>query len=144
MRLWTLHPSLLDRRGLGACWSEGLLAQKVLAGETRGWRHHPQLDRFRSDQALIGAYLREVQEEGTARGYRYRAALIRDQGEPSGKIEATEEQLQAEWRLLLEKVKERDPSWYGQIRGIRPWPHPLFVTRPSASWSMRPARHRGP
>ncbi|WP_245703168.1 pyrimidine dimer DNA glycosylase/endonuclease V [Raineyella antarctica] len=41
MRLWSLHPSLLDRAGLGASWREGLLAQAVLAGRTRGYRNHP-------------------------------------------------------------------------------------------------------
>jgi len=30
MRLWSLSPSYLDRKGLVACWSEGLLAQSVL------------------------------------------------------------------------------------------------------------------
>ena len=30
MRLWSLHPSLLDRQALVACWREALLAQAVL------------------------------------------------------------------------------------------------------------------
>jgi len=46
MRLWTLHPKYLDARGLVALWREVLLAQKVLCGTTRGYRHHPQLRRF--------------------------------------------------------------------------------------------------
>jgi hypothetical protein len=54
MRLWSLHPSLLDRMGLLALWREGLLAQKVLLGlpagalyaqhqavlDSTGWHHH--------------------------------------------------------------------------------------------------------
>ena len=47
MRLWSLDPAHLDRQGLVACWREALLAQAVLAGRTRGYRHHPQLERFR-------------------------------------------------------------------------------------------------
>lgn len=47
MRFWSLHPQYLDTQGLLAAWREGLLAQKVLLGETRGYRHHPQLERFR-------------------------------------------------------------------------------------------------
>ncbi|HWP85543.1 MAG TPA: pyrimidine dimer DNA glycosylase/endonuclease V, partial [Terriglobia bacterium] len=39
MRLWSLHPSLLDSKGLVALWREALLAQKVLRGETKGYRH---------------------------------------------------------------------------------------------------------
>lgn len=43
-----MHPRYLDRQGLTSCWREGLLAQKVLTGTTRGYRNHPQLERFRS------------------------------------------------------------------------------------------------
>ena len=48
MRMWSLHPRHLDRAGLVACWRESLLAQAVLAGRTRGYRNHPQLERFRA------------------------------------------------------------------------------------------------
>ena len=47
MRLWSVRPSLLDRAALVACWREALLAQQVLAGLTRGYTRHPQLERFR-------------------------------------------------------------------------------------------------
>lgn len=60
MRIWSLHPSLLDRRALVACWRETLLAQKVLRGLTRGYTNHPQLIRFRAHpQPLeaVAAYL---------------------------------------------------------------------------------------
>src|SRR5262249_31313629 len=43
MRLWSLHPSLLDARGLVALWRETLLAQKKLEGKTNGYIHNPQL-----------------------------------------------------------------------------------------------------
>ena len=46
MRLWSLHPKYLDSQGLVALWRETLLAQVVLRGQTRGYRNHPQLDRF--------------------------------------------------------------------------------------------------
>ncbi|MGB9092639.1 MAG: pyrimidine dimer DNA glycosylase/endonuclease V, partial [Gallionella sp.] len=79
MRLWSLHPRYLDARGLVALWREGLLAQKVLAGATRGYRHHPQLSRFRDHpdaQGTIAAYLAEVQREAGRRGYRFDAEKI--------------------------------------------------------------------
>lgn len=60
MRIWSLHPCLLDRRALVACWRETLLAQKVLRGLTRGYTNHPQLIRFRAHpQPLeaVAAYL---------------------------------------------------------------------------------------
>lgn len=48
MRVWSVHPRYLDRQGLTAGWREGLLAQKVLTGTTKGYRNHPQLRRFRA------------------------------------------------------------------------------------------------
>ena len=50
MRLWSLHPSYLDSIGLVALWREGLLARKVLLGQTKGYTHHPQLIRFRETE----------------------------------------------------------------------------------------------
>jgi Pyrimidine dimer DNA glycosylase len=55
MRLWSIHPSFWDRQGLVAVWREALLAQKVLQGETKGYRSHPQLQRFRSSGDPLGA-----------------------------------------------------------------------------------------
>ena len=63
MRLWTLHPKYLDAQGLVALWREGLLARAVLRGMTKGYRHHPQLQRFRahaSPRAAINLYLEGV------------------------------------------------------------------------------------
>ncbi len=50
MRLWSLHPKYLDRQGLLAVWREGLLAQKVLQGKTKGYKNHPQLKRFQQQE----------------------------------------------------------------------------------------------
>lgn len=55
MRLWSLHPRYLDRKGHPAAWREGLLAQAVLSGQTRG--------------------------EAARRGCRFDAAKINDGGE---------------------------------------------------------------
>ncbi len=56
MRIWSLHPCLLDRRALVACWRETLLAQKVLRGLTRGYTNHPQLIRFRAHPQPLEAH----------------------------------------------------------------------------------------
>ena len=67
MRLWSLHPRYLDRQGLVALWREGLLARAVLRGETRGYRHHPQLHRFQAHATpvfAIEAYLHHLRETG--------------------------------------------------------------------------------
>ena len=72
MRLWSIHPKYLDCKGLVALWREGLLARNVLAGKTRGYRNHPQLERFRKQKnpkKAINAYLFSVYEESKKRCY---------------------------------------------------------------------------
>ncbi len=133
MRLWSLHPRYLDCRGLVALWREALLAQAVLRGETRGYRRHPQLERFQEQsnpRAAIAAYLRAVHEESLSRGYAFDRSKI---GPSAGgiRITVTDGQLEYEWRHLLGKLRSRSPSVYAKCRGIRmPDPHPLFRVRP--------------
>ena len=143
MRLWTLHPAHLDRRGLVAVWREGLLAQAVLRGRTRGYRHHPQLERFRRCASPVGAvaeYMRAVHAEAVARGYRFDAAKL-SRARDEGSIAVTRGQLQYEWEHLLAKVKSRDPEWalaLGRVK--RPRAHPLFRIVPGdvEGWERPP------
>lgn len=147
MRLWTLHPKYLDPRGLAALWREGLLAQAVLNGQTRGYTRHPQLTRFRetaSPEASVASYLHAVLAEATRRGYRFDAAKIAPAA-PAGAMTATEGQLDFEWAHLERKLRNRAPSWLEEIRPpVRPEPHPLFhiVPGPPAAWEigLRPDR----
>lgn len=70
MRIWSLHPQYLDTKGLVALWRETLLAKHVLEGKTKGYKNHPQLDRFkaRPDPVnAINAYLAEVFHEAERR-----------------------------------------------------------------------------
>ncbi|MDO4919029.1 pyrimidine dimer DNA glycosylase/endonuclease V [Kocuria sp.] len=144
MRLWSVHPSLLDRRALVACWREGLLAQKVLLGETAGYTRHPQLRRFRatSDPVLFAAtYLHGVADEADRRGYRFdRTRLARERATEPLSITVTRGQLRYEFEFLLEKVLARDPEWArSALDGTDPdavAPHPLFVPVPGpvAEW----------
>ena len=80
MRLWTLHPRYLDAKGLVAAWREALLAQKVLSELTTGYRHHPQLIRFRlHPQPLqaMGVFLAGLAEEAEQqRGYHFDTTRI--------------------------------------------------------------------
>lgn len=129
MRLWTLHPMYLDARGLCALWREGLLAKQVLAGLTRGYRHHPQLERFRAlarPAATVDAYLSAVLAEARRRGYRFDETKL--QGERlSQKLPETRGQLLYEWEHLLEKLRRRDPARFHALRHCTlPEPHPLF------------------
>lgn len=129
MRIWTIHPSYLDPRGLVALWREALLAQKVLLGETAGYTRHPQLIRFRDHSdplAMISAYLHGVLAEAEKRGYRFDKTRIG--AVPFyGQVEESEGQLIFEWSHLLVKLKDRSPAFYGEYRGIElPVAHPLF------------------
>ncbi len=129
MRLWSLHPRYLDAKGLVALWREALLAQKVLAGETKGYRHHPQLQRFREQTDASGAiavYLREVQQEAERRGYKFDASKIGPCARHV-KIAVTLGQMQYEMAHLRAKLAVRDAAALRRGEGVHePEPHPLF------------------
>ena len=129
MRLWTLHPKYLDTKGLVALWREALLAQKVLRGATRGYRHHPQLIRFsqtKNPPAALAAVLKSVHEESVQRGYKFNATKI-GRRKFRGRISETRGQLLYEWRHLKRKLKLRDPKRLRELASVKmPVPHPLF------------------
>ena len=129
MRLWSVHPKYLDARGLVALWREGLLAQAVLRGQTRGYRHHPQLLRFRVQPSPVGAiaaYLRVVHAEAARRGYSFAADKL-STARVAGTITVTRGQLTHEWEHLLAKLAVRDPASFQRLATMtRPSPHPLF------------------
>jgi hypothetical protein len=142
MRLWTLHPRYLDPQGLVALWREALLAKAVLRGQTKGYRHHPQLDRFKAQRvprSAINAYLSAVHSESKRRGYSFDASKVGPVRMRSH-IRATSGQLAHEWRHLLRKLRSRSPSNFRRWRKLAsPEPHPLFriVRGPVAQWERR-------
>ena len=145
MRLWTIHPRYLDARGLVALWREALLARAVLRRQTRGYRFHPQLARFRAASnpvTCVNAYLRAVYDEAVTRGYRFDRSKL-GRGAARGRIAATTGQLAYEWAHLKRKLKTRDGRRYRALATIRrPSAHPLFVVRtgPVAVWERPSAR----
>ena len=144
MRLWSLHPSLLDAKGLVALWREGLLARAVLLGRTRGYRHHPQLRRF-SGAAAIDCYLSRVLDEARARGYAFDAAKIRYR-RCGARRPVTRGQLEHEWRHLLRKLAARDPQRRRQALAAGLRVHPCFRAVPGAvePWEVGAASPRRP
>jgi len=139
MRLWSLHPKYLDPQGLVALWREALLARAVLRGATRGYKHHPQLHRFRAHglpKQAISAYLAAVHAEATQRGYSFDRSKV-------GAVRAikpmtvTRGQLELEWSHLLRKLSLRSPAMFERLRHVkRPACHPLLVrvAGPVADW----------
>lgn len=132
MRIWSLHPSLLDAKGLVACWRETLLAQKVLQGLTKGYTNHPQLNRFKASSdplAYICTYLHGLADEADRRGYSFNRSLLIQAPSPQlDPLPVTSGQLDYELAFLQEKVQGRDTAWFTQhlqeLTGREP--HPLF------------------
>jgi Pyrimidine dimer DNA glycosylase len=112
MRLWSLHPEYLDVKGLVAAWREGLLAQKVLAGQTRGYTRHPQLERFIAmpdSLAAISRYLHALVDEADCRGYTFNRSKI---AVPPcrGRMPVPCGQIRYELLFLESKLTVRDPE----------------------------------
>ncbi len=133
MRLWSLHPKYLDSKGLVALWREALLAQKVLQGKTSGYRHHPQLHRFKhsnNPNRLIGAYLLSIYTESLNRGYRFDKSKIITFSK-NQKINVTRSQLYYEFDFLCTKLKKRSPTQYKKIHSLKKIDtNPLFTVIP--------------
>jgi hypothetical protein len=133
VRLWSLHPKYLDRQGLLALWREALLAQKVLQNRTRGYRHHPQLIRWKvqpDPEAAIAAYLRGIHAEAVSRGYAFDQTRIGEKKEV-GQIQCTRGQIDYELGHLKAKLQRRDRQKFLDLgRLSRPQPHPLFSVVP--------------
>lgn len=129
MRIWSLHPKYLDSRGLVALWREGLLAQAVLGGRTKGYVHHPQLVRFREQPSPVGCiarYLNFVHDEAVTRGFRFSADKIGRSRGPC-QLTVTRGQLAFEWNHLLQKLQVRDPMVLAKLESVKqPQAHPLF------------------
>ena len=138
MRLWSLHPKHLDPQGLVALWREGLLARAVLHEQTRGYRNHPQLDRFKAHPhplRAIDAYLAVVQDDATARGYNFDRGKL-GQTHAVDAIDVTHGQLAHERQHLLGKLAVRNPAQQLQWQDAALDVHPLFHPVPGgvAAW----------
>ena len=107
-----------------------MLARKVLLGQTRGYRRHPQLLRFEqtpSPVSYINAYLTEIYHEGVRRGFAYDGSKI-ELCEVNEKIPVTTGQLEYEWGHLKRKLRERSLGWYETLpEGGEIMQNPVFV-----------------
>lgn len=141
MRLWSIHPKYLDSKGLVACWREGLLAQKVLMGQTKGYKNHPQLNRFIDTcppngnwkLKFIGKYLEGILNENYRRGYNFNGSKIEyclDLLHNMPKLTVTKGQLEYEFEHLQTKLYNRDHATFmtnkDRLDNNELEPHPLF------------------
>lgn len=122
MRIWSIHPKYLDSKGLVAAWREGLLAKKVLEGNTTGYTYHPQLIRFRESENPLNSvihYLEEIYKESVRRGYHFDRKKIPQNilGCPKS-IRLTQGQVDYEFRLLKSKLRIRDLKKCNEIKNL--------------------------
>jgi hypothetical protein len=129
MRIWSLHPKYLDAKGLVALWRETLLAKHVLEGKTKGYKHHPQLIRFRNAKDplyAINYYLSEVYLEAQKRNYNFDRQKI-NWAFKKCKLAVTSGQMDFEKRHLLQKLKDRDYNRFKECKKIAQFDcHPIF------------------
>ena len=121
MRIWSVHPKYLDAKGIVALWRETLLAKNVLVGNTKGYKNHPQLSRFKSVEKPIEAinqYLAEIWDEATRRGYNFDRNKI-DFDFQKIKIDVTTGQMDYEFSHLLKKLEHRDIERYSQLKDFK-------------------------
>jgi hypothetical protein len=142
MRLWSLHPKHLDAKGLVALWRETLLAKHVLLGRTRGYRHHPQLIRFKESNNPVDAinqYLATIYETAVERGYRFDRRKVNWRFE-STTIRVSRGQVAYETKHLLKKLKVRDKEQHRAVLKLRRMAcHPIFrvVAGGIAKWEIK-------
>lgn len=129
MRIWPLHPKYLDSKGLVALWRETLLAKHVLEGKTKGYKNHPQLNRFKAMKnpiEVLNQYVSEVYFEASRRNYNFDKQNI-NWNFKKNKMNVTIGQLTFEVTQLLNKLHYRDINKYEEIKTKLTFEtHPLF------------------
>jgi hypothetical protein len=139
MRLWSIHPRYLDTKGILGLWREALLAQKVLLGGTKGYKNHPQLERFYNQPnslIAIGAYLKDIYMEARIRGYSFDKQKIIEMPEPKTiSIPVKRGQIEFEKKHLLNKLTLRNPEKCSLLKANINL-HPIFYSVPGGieSW----------
>ena len=130
VRIWSIHPQYLDAKGLVALWRETLLAKNVLEEKTKGYRNHPQLDRFKKHENGLEAihfYLSEIYQEAQRRDYHFSAEKFLKPKNNIPRIAVQAGQIAFERKHLLNKLKLRDLALYQQWMKEEKWElHPLF------------------
>ncbi len=133
MRIWSLHPKYLDAKGLVALWRETLLAKKVLEGRTKGYKNHPQLNRFKQAKLPLDAinkYLEGIYAEAVNRQYEFDRSKF-EMTTSKIKLTVTQGQLEYEFEHLKKKLAVRDASKLAELSKLKIIEvHPLFSVIP--------------
>ncbi len=141
MRIWSVHPKYLDSKGLVALWRETLLAKKVLEGNTKGYKNHSQLIRFKAlddPNNAINYYLSEIYAHSLERGYNFNQDKFDKNAYPIT-MQVTDKQLAYEFAHLLNKLEVRDKPRFEELQSLsKIEPHPMFqvVKGERADWEV--------
>ncbi len=109
-------------------------------GITKGYKNHPQLERFKKAKDPIGSinsYLLTIYEESLKRNYSFDKSKLQMTFINDEKIKVTDGQLKYEYELLKNKLKFRDIKKFDSIKTIKKInPNPVFivVSGTVASW----------
>jgi len=129
MRLWSIHPKYLDVKGLCGLWREGIIARNALLGIKKGYRNHPQLERFKKQKEPVVAmdtYLISIYEESKRRNYNFHRDRIGNKFQDD-KIDVTEGQINYEVKHLKRKLIKRDLKKYEELKKAEePQLNPIF------------------
>jgi len=129
MRIWSLHPKYLDKKGLGGLWLESIIAKNALKGLREGYKNHPQLNRFKKAENpvdCINQYMISIYYESKRRKYKYNRNLI-NWDINATMIPVTLGQIQYETIHLLNKLKVRDFKKYKEVLSCPAIDtHPMF------------------
>ena len=110
-------------------WRETLLAKHVLEGKTKGYRNHPQLDRFKlTDKPIdrINQYLATIYNEALSRNFNFDKEKINWNFKPSIMC-VTTGQIKFEREHLLNKLKIRDRKKFDNLNKLKKIDHhPIF------------------
>lgn len=142
MRIWSLHPKYLDSKGLVALWRETLLAKNVLEGNTKGYKYHPQLQRFKASAIPLDSihfYLKHVWLEAKNRDYNFDENKFSEPRD-AVKIGVSRGQLNYEREHLLAKLDIRDQLKFKELSTQHEIEtHPLFFLYEGEieSWEIR-------
>lgn len=112
--------------GLLAVWREALLAKKVLQNRTKGYKHHPQLTRFRTQldpMLAIDMYLSTILKESCARNYRFDSSKV-GSSNSAVQILCTTGQVEHEVHHLKKKLEIRAPEFLSGLNSVEV--NPLF------------------
>ena len=109
-------------------------------GITKGYKNHPQLERFKKAKDPIGSinsYLLTIYEESLKRNYSFDKSKLQMTFINNEKIKVTDGQLKYEYELLKNKLKFRDTKKFNSIKTVKKInPNPVFnvVFGTVASW----------